>query len=129
MDTKNSFDRKKFLPLIFWMAVIFILSSVPGKEYPSYDIPHLDKVVHFGLYGVLGYAAWFAFAAYGQTKGKSASWMAGVAASVALIYAVSDELHQLYVPFRSCDAADLIADAMGIGAVVGWKYFTFKDAR
>lgn len=113
--------------MFFWMIVIFVLSSVPGKEYPSYDIPHLDKVVHFGLYGILGYTAWIGFAAYGRAKGKSVQWMAVVAASVALMYAISDELHQLFVPFRSCDTADLMADALGICAVIGWKYLTQKN--
>lgn len=44
------------LGMIFiWMAVIFILCAMPSQEVPDpgIDLPHLDKVVHFGMFFIL----------------------------------------------------------------------------
>jgi VanZ family protein len=47
------------------------------------------------------------------------SWRAAViAAAIALSYAVTDEVHQMFVPGRSAQLSDLIADAMGVVAGV-----------
>ena len=42
---------------------------------------------------------------------------------LALVYAVSDEFHQSFVPERHPSAADLLADALGAGACVCTLYF------
>ena len=42
-------------------------------------------------------------------------------------YAASDEFHQSFIPFRSCDAMDLTVDVIGgtIGAIFYGRYNTF----
>ena len=46
---------KQHLNTILWALIILILCGAPSSEFPSVgflNIPHLDKVVHFGLYFV-----------------------------------------------------------------------------
>jgi VanZ family protein len=38
---------------------------------------------------------------------------------IATAYGVTDELHQRYVPHRTADVADLVADALGAAVAVG----------
>lgn len=71
---------------------------------------HFDKLVHGVLYLVLG-----ALCARAIMKTRAASRgraivLAGVLSTA---YGVTDELHQLLTPRRSCDALDVAADAAG----------------
>jgi len=63
--------------------------------------PPWDKLYHAGNFGVL---AALLYLATGQ------AWLAVLLAS---LYGVSDELHQAFVPGRSADAADWLADTTG----------------
>lgn len=91
--------------------MIFALSSVPGNHYPTVSMPHADKFVHFGLYLPLGFfAAWFF---------RSAGFSMKAPVLYGLLYAASDEFHQLFVPRRSCSFADWCADAVGTLAGIG----------
>lgn len=101
-------------PAAIWAAVIFVLSAIPGSAYPATDIVHADKLVHIGIYGVLG-----ALCARGFLRATALEAWSTIAraALVATLYGVSDELHQLFVPGRSSDWRDAVADA--ISAVLG----------
>jgi VanZ family protein len=97
-----------------WAALIFGLSSLPGSRVPSFDLPGLDKVVHFFLYATLGFLVARALgrALTGPTPGLSFRLVA-LAAALAVVYGASDEFHQLFVAGRSAELADLCADAIG----------------
>lgn len=94
------------------MAVIFYLSS------ESHPLPELtarvwDKLLHTIEYGGLGLLLCRAFLGEGITRAKAAL----LAVLVASMYAASDEWHQSFVPFRSSDVLDWVADT--IGSVLG----------
>jgi len=106
---------KKYLPPILWMAAIFILSSIPGTEFPKEPFPNCDKVVHIIEYAILG-ILW-----YRTLKNKIFLVLA-----IGIIYGLSDEFHQLFVPFRQFSILDWITDAAGIviGIAIGrWIYY------
>lgn len=44
---------KTYRNSLLWCVAIALLCFMPGNGYPRMFIPHLDKVVHFGLWGVL----------------------------------------------------------------------------
>jgi len=85
-------------------AVIFVLSHRPGSDYPSVDVPGLDKVVHIALYAPLGYTLHLA------TGGRVL-----VSTLLGGLYGVSDEWHQSFVPSRDSSAGDVVADLVGAG--------------
>lgn len=94
---------KKYIPPILWMIVIFILSSIPGKQFPEMPFPHFDKLAHIGLYSVLGFLLARAF-------GRKTI----VVILVGVIYGLLDETHQLFVPFREFSLLDLLSDTTGV---------------
>jgi VanZ family protein len=105
---------RAWLPAIGWATLLFVLSSIPGAAFPQVPGWHADKLVHALLYFVLGFLCARAFAATTRMTGAS---LALVATLVATAYGVTDELHQLLTPRRSCDWRDVVAD--GAGALLG----------
>jgi VanZ family protein len=83
-----------------------LLSSVPDVPGPSW-VPYGDKIAHVALYAVLG-----ATLAWGRwSSGRRLSHVLLVLAG--LLYGVSDEWHQRFVPGRDPSAGDLLADFVG----------------
>lgn len=101
--------------LILWVAITFLLTSLPNPRL-EIPIPYVDKIAHFGFYGVMG----FFCALWRRESGTSARGAAleGLA-FVAFVGAV-DEIHQYWIPGRSMDFFDWLADASGggIGALL-----------
>ena len=91
------------------MAGIYALSSVSQPP----DLPSIvgDKVAHAVLYFGLG--GLFAGAIAGGWRRPLTLRAAAVAAIGSTLYGVSDEWHQLFVPPRAVEAADVLADALG----------------
>jgi len=97
--------------LILWVAVTFLLTSIPN---PRFEVPfaYADKVAHFGVYGIMG----FLCALWRRESGSTAIGAALTAlAFVALVGAV-DEIHQDWIPGRSMELFDWLADTTGGGA-------------
>ena len=97
---------------IGWMLAITLASDQPKLPSPS-NIPSFDKVAHFGAYGLLATLWVRAFAARWQ-PGRAAF----LAWAVAAAFGVSDEFHQSFVPGRSTELADWLADACGAAVAV-----------
>lgn len=108
----------RVLPALVWMALIFALSSQPKLPKVVFLFDGIDKLFHAGAYGVLALLVTFAL---GATTRRAAL----AAVVVASLYGVSDELHQYFVPGRSCDVVDWLADTGGAAvalAVLGaWQ--------
>ena len=107
------------MPVVLWAAFIFGLSSVPGTSFPTVQVPQSDKMAHVLLYGVLGGLAYRAVRLI-YPLAERRRWV-GVAAAtaIALLYGISDELHQSFTPARTPDWHDVVADALGgaMGAI------------
>jgi VanZ family protein len=103
--------------VLAWAVVIFGLSSIPGNALPKVPGAQTDKLVHGIIYLVLGLVCGRALAA---TTGLAAGRRVALAFLLATAYGVTDELHQLFTPRRSCDWHDVVADAVGglLGAVL-----------
>jgi VanZ family protein len=87
------------------MALIFWLSSQSGGG----DIPAWAGVLaHFGEYAAL--AALWVWALWPTLRYRSFA----AAAAVSFLYAISDEIHQSYVPGRFSDPWDVVVDSLGI---------------
>lgn len=70
-----------------------------------------DKLVHFSLYAVLGALVARALAAPRARRGLV------LAAAQLMLFGALDEWHQQFVPGRSAELADWVADLLG--ALVG----------
>jgi len=99
----------RWSPAILWAALIAILSHQPTLPAPS--IPYIDKVFHAGEYGVLAFL--WARAVFPLLRRQSAGMRWGYVVFGCLLYAISDEMHQAFIPGRSCDPLDMAADVSG----------------
>lgn len=106
---------RAWFPAFAYMGLIFTLSSMRIVAPAIELFPFQDKGVHFVEYGVLGFLC--ASAALRTWRGRSPPRVALVGALLATAWGLSDELHQAFVPGRSAEFADLIAD--GLGALAG----------
>lgn len=109
-------SRLRLLTLILYVVLIFFMSSRPYLHSPGPDFHYKDKVAHVAEYFVLGLLLavnmrWFA----GRSKAFTFLFLFTVGTSVAAL----DEVFQSYIPGRSMDVFDWIADTLGVSAGVG----------
>lgn len=93
-------------PAAAWAAVLFLLSARPNPSVPLW-LASYDKVVHAGLYAILGLAL-----AYGRHRTSSPSHVALI--FLGALYGATDEWHQAFVPGRTPDWRDWLADVAGV---------------
>jgi VanZ family protein len=101
----------RWLPPLAWMGLIFFLSAQP--DLPRAPGPWLDtllkKAGHAGAYGVL---AWlYQRALRPPLRGSTA--LRVVSVGLAVVYALSDEYHQTFVPGRKGRLSDVAVDGAG----------------
>ena len=105
-------------PVAVQTALIFAASSIPNLQHLPGGMS--DKSGHSIGYAMLAGLLLRAMAG-GRLRGIT--WIRGLLAIVlATLYGVSDEFHQLFVPGRSADRYDVLADCIGAsaGVVLGW---------
>ncbi|MFA5405520.1 MAG: VanZ family protein [Ignavibacteria bacterium] len=103
---------KYHLPVVIICLGIFVESSFPTESYPKIDFELTDKIVHFGIYFVLFMAFYFSF--NNQTKYLLLYKYSLFSALIfTVLYGASDEFHQYFVPGRSCEFYDWLADIFG----------------
>lgn len=127
---------------VVWMAVIFGFSSSDAEEstVQSNSVTELlikifeedyetlsdaeklqlvekydgivRKIAHFGIFGVLGFLTYFA--------AGSLVWIPDfrlkpvrISLPCCVVFAITDELHQMFVPGRSCQIRDVLIDSSG----------------
>ncbi|WP_448873583.1 VanZ family protein [Desulfobulbus propionicus] len=120
----------RVLPLLAVMAGIFFLSHQTGAQVVLPDIIQFDKVLHCGMYAVLGGAY---LVALPPSWTRQSHWPAGTVVLFCLLYGVSDEYHQSFIPGRLASGGDLAADILG-GVVaflgfLGWRKWAIRSRR
>jgi hypothetical protein len=120
---------RRFGPLLIMSALIFLASAQEKAPMPDLGFSWQDKVFHAAAYAV--YAWCIAHAASGGTgirqigERQALLWMiAGTA-----LYAAGDELHQAFVPGRSCDVGDWIADIAGAMVTIAGVWWRGRQQR
>lgn len=126
---------KSWLPVILWAAIIFFFSSnpdpyrfLPASWRSAVPIPAisnssaaelLGQILHFVEYAVLSFL--IARALHSSGRGARAFHQSktdtpkipALVVIIAMLYALSDETHQLFVPGRAFQVIDLIIDFLG----------------
>lgn len=110
--------------VIIWMIFIFIMSSFNSNESSNqsnfivnilsniFNISNIEilslivrKLAHFIEYTILGILVYNLIYSYNKKI--------YISTIICIIYAISDEMHQLFVPGRSCQITDILIDSMG----------------
>ena len=116
----------RYAPLLAMAGTIIFLSHQPGDvlDLPSFFLA--DKLAHIGAYAALGIAAIIA-------RGPAAhrcppARLILFTALFCLLFGVTDEYHQSFVPLREPSAADLAADTFG-GLLAGLAWLWWRQRR
>lgn len=114
------------LPWIAWMAAITVQSSFRGVPLPDLGIHFTDKIAHFIVFGILGLLI---------TRGMRHvrkriihNHPALTAVILGCIFALTDEIHQAFVPARSAEVLDWVADFVGI-LIFSYLYSLWSNRR
>ena len=123
-----------WIPVLCWMAVIFMASSdafsaghtssiieplllrlFPHLSAAAVDLIHfcIRKGAHLGEYGILGILLWRAIPGHKAGPDAADWWRAAVALLAATCYGATDEFHQSFVPSRGPSVRDVLFAACG----------------
>lgn len=94
--------------MILYGLIIFIQSSLPPVvREPVF--PYADKGAHAAIYAILAILFYRAFKEPSMGRLRAAGW----AILASTLYGFSDEIHQAFVPSRTAEMADIMADFLG----------------
>ena len=109
-----------FILALMYSALIVFLSSLSDLTPPDIGLKLSDKLIHFIEYTIFAFL-WGLALRHAQTPGSSALLIFLISG---LLFAVSDEIHQSFVPGRDADVRDFLADAGGI--ITGMLFFLIR---
>lgn len=114
------------LLLTYWILV-FIATSMPNSTF--FNIGKYDKLAHFSAYGVLAFLMYWLFDL--NKKTKTLNWRkVFIIIFILTLYAIFDEIHQSFIPGRSTEFYDFVADIIGIWAgVLVARYIFFNKKQ
>lgn len=104
------------LAFLGWMGLVTwaSLTSFQGNDFPSLDIPYLDKAVHFAFYFVATLLAIGAFRSWYAGKGGPMRKLPWIVAAVMMLYGtVIEVLQWYYTQDRTGDILDALANTAG----------------
>ena len=106
----------RWLPPLVWMGLIYFFSAQP--DLPRAPGPWLDTVIkksgHALSYGVLTYLYRRAL----RPHIRDSHTLRTVCVVLGVAYALSDEVHQTFVPGRNGTLLDVGVDSIGVGCAM-----------
>lgn len=99
------------LPLLVASAGIFYFSSLPQPPFVLTSFQWQDKVLHLAAYFAYGITIALAIHVHQSISSKKKMTLIGL---IGFLYALSDEYHQSFVPGRTSELGDIIADWIGV---------------
>lgn len=102
---------RDIVPLILWLALIFVLSSRSTLVELGSDAEEklFNKSAHMVVYAVLTWLWWRAL-----SPSRQIAWpLLAAAFALTVLYGISDEIHQSFVPGRHARVADVLFDSAG----------------
>jgi VanZ family protein len=85
--------------------------SQPPEPGPVAELPGWTSMAHFALYFILGALL---FLACGTLRNWRHSNIYLFAVIIGILYGMTDEMHQSFVPGRMMDALDWLVDCLGV---------------
>lgn len=111
-----------WLPAVFWMGFIFFLS---GRHSVTVSEEYLLNFLFFKTLHMIEYAVLFVLysrAVHLSSQRMGTESVYRTAFLLTLLYAASDETHQLFIPSREGTLRDVIIDGIGAGFV--WYFLS-----
>lgn len=119
-------NKSSTILMLLWMLLIFIMSSFDATESANqsnfivniitdiFKIENIEllsfiirKLAHFTEYLILG------FLTINMLNKNDISKKYLISILICIIYATSDEIHQIFVPGRACQIRDILINSIG----------------
>ena len=115
-----SLNCRWFLPLSFFIFISYIIFLADSADYNFAfhivgAIPHGDKIAHATLYGMMAFLL-----NYGLGFRSINIVQIQLGSIIVLVFAIIEEISQYYIPSRTFDWWDLMADFIGVALI--WRY-------
>lgn len=142
---------KFWMPPLVWMLVIFSGSGdahsahrssrffVPLMRwlFPRLEQMHIEAIhyllrkgAHLTEFAVLALLLWWALRRSQNTKARRWHWpTAGLVLGLVFLYAVTDEIHQAFVPGRTGQMSDVMIDTAGGAIGLGLLWLAGKTCK
>lgn len=133
-------NKLSILLVFLWMFLIFLMSSFDATESANqsnfivniitniFKIENIEvlsfiirKLAHYTEYLILG------FLTINMLNKNDISKKYLISILICLIYAISDEIHQLFTPGRACQIKDILIDS--IGSITGIYLYKLISKR
>jgi VanZ family protein len=111
-STHRSRLFRAVLPAVIWAALIFVASSIPSEDIPASPILDYDKLIHMAIYFVFA-ALMYRALRFGGISPALRTRAAILTIGIITLYGATDEFHQHFVPGRTMDVFDWVADVAG----------------
>ncbi|MCD7773759.1 MAG: VanZ family protein [Ruminococcus sp.] len=160
-SSRTAFNIIVWILTLLWLCVIFRFSAMPAQqssEQSSLIISVLNslfnldlssgeiiqkfsiaqsidffvrKTAHFTEYAILGVLSFLSFSELGRRQARRRMFQFSASLIFCLLYAASDETHQLFVSGRSAAVRDVLIDFLGsvAGVAVILLVTLLKDKR
>lgn len=102
------------------MGMIFFLSHQPGALNQLPQFMGIDKLLHSIAYGIL--AGTFLYGLHPFIHDSNRAAAGSIVVLFCIVYGISDEFHQAFIPGRFVSTWDVAADCFGALLVVCWWY-------
>ena len=121
---------KHLYPGIAWFFVILILISIPGYDLPKIDNwlieINYDKLIHTFLFAVLAYLFMRPVMRSALAGKEKRNWLIRITLA-AIVYGITTEfIQKFFIPGRSFNLTDWLADALGGVLMFAWFALRFK---
>jgi len=107
----SSFIRYQF-PAILWAAIILLSMSLPAQYIPKVKIFGYDKIAHIGVFFVFGILIYRSIINWKHKPGSILISLMFMLFFV-MVFGCVSELYQHFIPGRTPDIFDFIADSIG----------------
>jgi len=101
------------LPAVLAAGAIFSVSSLEKIELPLQAISCNDLLFHGAAYFFFGLTLMLAANPWNASLDYPLH-VYGILGLIGVLYGLSDEIHQSFVPNRTCTLSDLLADSIGV---------------
>ena len=105
---------KKYYKTFIWLLIMFYLLFSPSGSLPKtglINIPHVDKIIHWGMFGIFALIFLFDSENANKSRNKTILWLF----SISIIFGISSEFIQYsLIPGRNGNVIDFLADITGI---------------
>lgn len=117
-------NRLRYALPLGWAVLIYWFSDQPRWVVTVPPWPGIDKVLHAAVFGILVLLGLWARRA---RSGREALCLLLLGCA----YGALDEWHQSFVPGRSADIWDVLADVLGcvVATALWWKFYLSSQHR